>query len=53
MNPWSDDESERPPPRRPGLGCLLAAIICAVGLLVVLVLGVKLIGSALSGVEIR
>ncbi len=57
MNPWDPDACPReegpPPPRRPGWGCLAAAIVTAVGLIVVVMLGLDLIGDALSGVRIR
>jgi hypothetical protein len=48
-----DDGPDRPEPRRPGAGCLVAAIVAAVGLAIVLVLAVKLLGTALDGVSIR
>jgi len=41
------------PPRRPGWGCLIAAILSAVGLVVVLVLATGVLGTALDGVTIR
>jgi hypothetical protein len=47
------DGPDPPVPRRPGAGCLLAAIVAGVGLLIVVVLAVKLLGSALDGVKIR
>ncbi len=40
-------------PRRPGWGCLVAAIVAAVGLVVMVVLATKLLGTALDGVRIR
>ncbi len=49
----NDDGPDVPEPRRPGLGCLLAAIVAGVGLLVVVVLAVRLLGTAFSGVKIR
>jgi hypothetical protein len=47
------DGPDLPEPRRPGAGCLVAAIVAGVGLLVVVVLAVKLLGTALDGVRIR
>jgi hypothetical protein len=57
VNPW--DPHPRPreegpqPPRRPGWGCLAAAIVTAVGLVVVVLLALNMLGDALSGVRIR
>jgi hypothetical protein len=51
--PVNGDGPDLPEPRRPGAGCLLAAIVAGVGLLIVLVLTVRLLGTALTGVKIR
>ncbi len=48
-----DDGPDLPEPRRPGAGCLLAAIVAAVGLLIAAILLVNLLGTALDGVSIR
>jgi hypothetical protein len=48
-----DDGPDLPRPRRPGPGCLLAAIVAGIGLLVTLVLAARLLTSALTGVTIR
>jgi hypothetical protein len=55
MNPWEPRPREEgpPPPRRPGWGCLAAAIVTAIGLIVIVVLAVGLLGTALSGIRIR
>jgi hypothetical protein len=53
MNPWESPDQEPPGPRRPGLGCLAAAIVAAVGLVVLVVLASRLLGGALDGVRIR
>jgi len=47
------DGPDLPEPRRPGAGCLLAAIVAAVGMVIVLILAVRLLGTALDGVKIR
>jgi hypothetical protein len=52
MNPWTPD-NEPATPRRPGWGCLVAAIVAAVGLIVVLVFATRILGAALDGVHIR
>jgi hypothetical protein len=52
MNPWTPDD-EPAAPRRPGWGCLVAAIVAAVGLIVLVVLATRVLGSALDGVRIR
>jgi hypothetical protein len=52
MNPWSP-EDEPAAPRRPGWGCLVAAILAAVGLIVLVVLASRILGAALDGVRIR
>jgi hypothetical protein len=44
---------DEPPPRRPGFGCLAAAIITSIGLVVLAILVLRLLGTALSGVTIR
>ena len=46
-------EEGPPPPRRPGWGCLAAAIVTAIGLIVVLVLAANLFANALGGVRVR
>jgi hypothetical protein len=55
MNPWEPRPREQgpPPPRRPGWGCLAAAIVTAIGLIVVLILALNLLSTAFSGVRIR
>ena len=55
MNPWEPRPREEgpPPPRRPGWGCLAAAIVTAIGLIVVLVLAANLFANALGGVRVR
>jgi len=53
MNPWESQEQEPPGPRRPGWGCLAAAIVAAVGLVVLVVLATRVLGGALDGVRIR
>ncbi len=52
MNPWSP-EDEPAAPRRPGWGCLVAAIVAAAGLIVLVVLATRVLGGALDGVRIR
>ena len=52
MNPWSP-EDEPAAPRRPGWGCLVAAIVAGVGLIVLVVLASRLLGATLDGVRIR
>jgi hypothetical protein len=52
MNPWTPDD-EPAAPRRPGWGCLVAAIVGTAGLVVVLVLATRVLGAALDGVRIR
>jgi hypothetical protein len=49
----NDAGPDLPEPRRPGAGCLVAAIVTAIGLVIVLVLAVKMLGTALDGVRIR
>jgi hypothetical protein len=52
--PWERPREEGPPPpRRPGWGCLAAAIVTAIGLVVVLVLAVNLLATMLDGVRVR
>jgi hypothetical protein len=55
VNPWEPRPREEgpPPPRRPGWGCLAAAIVTAIGLIVIVVLAVSLLGTVLSGIRIR
>lgn len=55
MDPWEPRPREEgpPPPRRPGWGCLVAAIVTAVGFIVIVVLAVGLLGDVLSGITIR
>jgi hypothetical protein len=55
MNPWEPRPREDgpPPPRRPGWGCLAAAIVTAIGFIVVVVLALALLSNAFSGVRIR
>jgi hypothetical protein len=45
--------AEVPPPRRPGWGCLAAAIVTAIGLVVLVVLAANLLGAVFEGVRIR
>ena len=52
MSPWSPDD-EPATPRRPGWGCLVAAIVAAAGLIVLVVLATRVLGGALDGVRIR
>lgn len=52
MGPELPNE-EGPPPRRPGWGCLVAAIVAAFGLIVVAVLAARLLNTALGDVRIR
>jgi hypothetical protein len=52
MNPWTPDD-EPAAPHRPGWGCLAAAILAAVGLVVVLVFATRILGAALDGVHVR
>jgi hypothetical protein len=54
VDPWSpEQEPGSPRPRRPGWGCLAAAIVIGIGTVVVVVLAANLIGTALSGVTVR
>ena len=54
MNPWNPShEDGPPPPRRPGWGCLMAAIVTGLGVIVMLVLLVNLLGAAFDGIRIR
>jgi hypothetical protein len=48
-----NEPPDLPEPRRPGTGCLLAAVVAAVGLIIVAILAVKLLGTAADGVKIR
>jgi hypothetical protein len=50
-DPW--DGEDPPPPRRPGWGCLLAAIAGGIGAVIAVVLAARLLGTALSGIHIR
>ena len=52
MNPWTRDD-EPAAPRRPGRGCLVAAIVAAVGLVLVLLFATRILGAALDGVHVR
>ena len=52
-DPWSPQDEEPAGPRRPGWGCLAAAILAAVGLVVLVVLATRVLGGALDGVRIR
>ncbi|HKS99143.1 MAG TPA: hypothetical protein VJT31_06375 [Rugosimonospora sp.] len=47
------DEPDLPEPRRPGAGCLLAAIVAAVGLVIAVVLAARMLAAGLGGVQIR
>ncbi len=49
----SPPDGEPPAPRRPGWGCLIAAVVSAIGLIVLVVLATRVLGSALDGVQIR
>ncbi len=49
----SAQDDEPAGPRRPGWGCLVAAVVAAVGLIVLVVLATRLLGSVLDGVQIR
>jgi len=53
VDPWHDGGPPGRVPRRPGLGCLVAAIVGALGLVVAAVLAAQLLGAALSGVQLR
>jgi len=53
VNPSSPPQDEPRGPRRPGWGCLAGAIVAAVGLVVLVVLATRILGSALDGVRIR
>lgn len=55
MNPWDPRPREEgpPPPRRPGWGCLAAAVVTAIGFIVVAVLAANLLATAFSGVRVR
>jgi hypothetical protein len=55
MNPWEPRPREEgpPPPRRPGWGCLAAALVTGIALVVMVVLALNLLRDALSGVRIR
>ena len=54
MNPWSPShEDGPPPPRKPGWGCLMAAVVTGVAVLVLVVLAVTVLGTALDGVRVR
>jgi branched-subunit amino acid ABC-type transport system permease component len=50
-DPWSTQDP--PAPRRPGWGCLVAAIIGGIGAIIAVAFAARLIGTALSGVTIR
>jgi len=52
MNPWTPDDGPAAP-RRPGWGCLVAAIVAAAGLIVLVVLAIRVLGTALDGVQIK
>jgi hypothetical protein len=45
---WNDD-GDAPPPRRFGIGCLIALIVSAIGVVVAAVLVVRALGQAFSG----
>ncbi len=51
--PWSDDEPDVPPPRRPGWGCLAAVIVAGIGTVIAAIFAARLIAALLSGVQIR
>jgi hypothetical protein len=51
--PGERHEHGPPPPRRPGWGCLAAAIVTGIGLIVVLVLATNLLAAVFEGVRIR
>lgn len=53
LTAWDAPDDKPPGPRRPGWGCLVAAIVAAVGLVVLVVLASRLLGGALDGVRIR
>jgi hypothetical protein len=53
VNPSGPQDDQPPGPRRPGWGCLAAAIVAAVGLVVLVVLATRLLGGVLDGVRIR
>jgi hypothetical protein len=53
VDPWSTPEDGPPPPRRPAWGCLAAAIVTGIGLIVIVIVAAQLIGTALGGVHIR
>jgi hypothetical protein len=53
VNPWSPQDDDRTAPRRPGWGCLAAAIIAAAGLVVLVILATRVVSGALDGVQIR
>lgn len=47
------DEAAPGAPRRLSWGCLAAMIVGGIGLIIVVVIGAKLAGTAFSGVRIR
>jgi hypothetical protein len=47
------NEDEPPAPRRPGWGCLIAAVVAGIGLIVVAVLAAGLLNTAFEDVKIR
>jgi hypothetical protein len=53
VNPWTPQDDDRAAPRRPGWGCLVAAIVAAVGLVVLVILATRVVSAALDGVQIR
>jgi hypothetical protein len=52
MNPWADGD-EPASPRRPGWGCLAAAIVVAIGTVVIAIMAANLLGTVFSGVRVR
>lgn len=44
-DPWTEEDR---PPRRPGWGCLAAAIVTGIGVIVAAVLAVRLLAAALT-----
>ncbi len=53
LDPWAEDVNDAWVPRRPGMGCLLAAILAALGLAVAAVLAAGMVATALSGISLR
>jgi hypothetical protein len=52
VDTWMPDE-DPVAPRRPGKGCLIAAIVTAVGAIVLVLLAANALVTAFEGVKIR